>query len=49
MLRTIRVILVTLFVLTALGFATLVVYQFTHDDTAPPVMLLVSVMGVGLS
>ena len=38
MLRTIRVILVTLFVLTALGFATLVVYQFTHDDTAPPVI-----------
>ena len=38
MRRTIRVILVTLFVLTALGFATLVVYQFTHDDTAPPVI-----------
>ena len=38
MVRPIRVILVTRFVLTALGFATLVVYQFTHDDTAPPVI-----------
>lgn len=38
MLRTIRVILSVLFVITALAFATVVVYKYTHDDTKPPVI-----------
>ena len=38
MLRIIRVILSVLFVVTALTFATVVVYKYTHDDTKPPVI-----------
>lgn len=36
MLKTVRVLLLVLFFLTAAAFSTLVVYQYTHNDISPP-------------
>lgn len=37
LLKTIRILLVTVFVLVAAAFGILVVYQYTHEDVQPPV------------